>query len=217
MRTRKLPFLSVLVAEIFLTHVSAQEYPLTNRDLRATTVSPASGVATMVFTADPALSGEDIFEVVSSGPGVVVTLLVPSGVEIGSSNASSMGFGYDTLAVTTAADTTIPALLGVPGFHTLIRLPENAPPGSYTIKFDPSAANGSALVIGSYFSSSSVRAGLFTGKPPYRVGENIGFSGIVYDGAAPVTGATATLSIGDPTDASSESQRGPAASPLRCG
>ncbi len=196
-------FLTALAAGTFLMHAGAQDYPLTNRDLRATTVSPALGPATLVFTADPSLAGEDVFDVVSSDAGVVVTLLVPNGVEIGRDNASGQGFRYEVLQAGAFANGMIPGSLAVPGTHTVIQLPGNAMPGSYIIKIDPSAAAGNTLVIASYFSSSTVRAGLLTGKASYQVGEYVVLSGMVYDGSTPVTGATAMLSVGDATDASS--------------
>ena len=196
MNIPKLALITVLAATL-LMHASAQNYPLTNRDLHATTVSPAFGPATLAFTADPSSAGEDIFDVVSSDPGVLVTLLAPSGVEIGGDNASGQGFGYQIIPVGAFSSGLTPGSLAVPGTHTVIQLPANAMPGTYTIELGSSGASGSALVIASYFSSSRVRAGLAAGKPSYQVGENVVFSGIVYDGSTPVTGAKATLSVVD--------------------
>src|SRR5437764_10158542 len=110
---------TALAAGFILMDASAQEYALTNRDLRATTVSAASGPATLVFTADPSVAGEDLFDVVSSDPGVVITLLVPSGVEIESNNASGQGFRYEIIQAGAFSNRMIPGSLAVPGAHTL--------------------------------------------------------------------------------------------------
>ena len=70
---------------------------LTNRDTRAVTLA-AGTTATIPPVADPSVAGGDFFDVVSSDPAVVISLVLPGGVEINAGNADALGATWMVLA-----------------------------------------------------------------------------------------------------------------------
>ena len=176
--------------------------PFTNRDMQAVTLGSGAGSLVLPFVADPADGGGDLFDIVSSDAGVTATLMLPDGTELDRTKAQSLGFDFEIIDSTKLNGATLVGPLTVPGIHTLIRLPAGSKAGSYAVKLNPGSIGGTALVVASYFSSSGVRAGLFVGKPTVQIGDKIAFSGLVFDGGKPLTGAKAVLTIADPRDAS---------------
>ncbi len=172
---------------------------LTNRSLQAQTVSPSSGPALIQFTADPSLAGGDVFHVITFDPNVVVSLLAPNGMEINTGNAPALGYTYTTLPTGTFTD-YIPSPFAAAGTHTVITLPSSSVPGMFAVKVDGSKTSGPTVVIAEYFSSSTVRAGLAAGFSQYQQGDVVVLTGLLFDGSTPITGASATVGVVDPTD-----------------
>lgn len=201
-----LPVLQLLLVSISSAQIVIDPAPqvlLVNRDIRAITVPAGSAAILIPFSADPAPGGGDLFDVVSSKPGGIITLILPSGIEINASNATAQGFSYTIIPEGAFTNTLIPSALATSGTHTLIQLPPSSPPGTYQVKVNASTVTSDTLIIASYFSSSSVRAGLLTDSPLYRLGDTVLLVGILFDGSTPVAplGTTVTASIGDPSDA----------------
>jgi hypothetical protein len=172
---------------------------LINRSQQAQTLSTAGGPALFTFTADPSLAGGDLFHVMTSDPAVVVSLLTPGGTEINAGNADSLGYSYANLDGRQFVS-SIPWPFLPQGTHTLIVLPPSSMPGSWQVKVDASAASAPVVAIVEYLSSSTIRAGLTAGAGHFQMGDTAILAGLVFDDVMPVTGAAATVAIGDPTD-----------------
>src|ERR1017187_1366568 len=108
---------------------------LSGRDTRAFTV-PAGGRGSADFTCDPLPAGGDVFDVTTSNPAAVVSLLLPNNVEVNAANATSLGFSFTTLAAGALTTTLIPSILSTAGTHSLIILPAGSAAGKYVVKVD---------------------------------------------------------------------------------
>ena len=194
--------LCVLLASVVSAQVTSSsdpKVPLTSSDTAVAAI-PAGGISTPIqFTVDPAPGGGDFFDIVSSHPQAVITLILPGGAEINSANAQAQGFSFEI--ITTTDEDSFESLLALPGTHTVIGLPPSAPPGIYRIKIDGTAVTGNEAVVASYYSSSSVRAAAVTDAGTYRIGDTVIVSAIIRDGSTPVTGATVSASVGDVSQA----------------
>ena len=197
------PLTTLLFTLLLCTVCSAQvitksrlDVQLTATDSKAQLVN-AGTTQQLSFTADPRSIGGDIFEVVSSTPDAIISLIVPDGTEITSSNAALFGYSYSTFTNDNSAPVSMPSLINTPGTHTLITLPPASAAGSYSIKVIAPAGPDNTLVIASYLSSSAVRAGLVADSQWYRIGQTIVFSALVFNGETPVTNATVTLAVDD--------------------
>lgn len=193
-----LMFGSVSAAQIVID--PTPNVQVTNRDTRAVTAPGGSRSTLIPFTVDPSVGGGDAFDVAVSNPAAVVTLILPDDTEVGASNADALGFVYTIIPEQTFDNTIIPSLLAVRGTHALIRIPPSSLSGTYRVRVDASGASDDTLVIASYISTSSVRAGLLTDSPLYRSGDTVLLVGLLFDGSTPVRGATAVVRIGDPKD-----------------
>jgi len=180
---------------------SSRDIQLSARSTQAITVPPGTAAALIPFVVDPSTAGGDLFDVSVLDPGAVVTFLTPAAVEINAGNATGLGFFYVVTPAGAFNGTIIPSQFSSPGEHTILRLPANSPAGEYKVKINTQALSASTVALASYYSSSPVRAGVATAAQLYRVGESIGISGLLFNGAAPVTGATVVARIGDPTSA----------------
>ena len=177
-----------------------QDVLMSSQNGSAVTVPPGSSSFLVPMVADPPVDKQDVFDIVSDNASAIITLILPNGIEVTANNAQSLGYTY--------AASTIPAENGLQslapfftsGNHTLISLPVGAPVGTYQVKINTSNISTETLVIVSYYSSSSLRIGLLTDAATYRVNDKVVLSGLVYDGATPVTGATVTVLIGDDND-----------------
>src|ERR1700682_5172560 len=95
--------------------------PISGYDARGAEL-PANAASTLLpFTFESDTTGNNIFNVVTSDPGVIVSLILPSGLEITSSNAASLGFTYTVLGDNTGMD--VESILSLPGTQTLIQVP----------------------------------------------------------------------------------------------
>lgn len=192
-----LNLLLVLTTSAQVISTDKRVLPLTNFDTRAAAI-PVGAVSTPIqFTVDPGGSGSDFFDVVSSHPQAVISLILPGGAEINAGNAEAQGFSFDVITIGDEEESLTAPIFQLPGTHTVIGLPASSPPGTYQIKIDGSNVTGDHAVVASYYSSSPVRVGAVTDAATYRVGDTVIVSAVVFNDSTPVTGATVTASIGD--------------------
>ncbi len=169
---------------------------LAARDSRALAVAPGSANNLIAFSADPQNGARDMFHVISQETGLVITLIKPDGSEINATNATQQGFGYSVVNGSEYLNNPVLPAFSTPGTHTLFLLPAFSPRGTYQVRINATQVTASNVVIATYSSSSLIRAGLVTDAPTYRVGETVTLSGLLFDGAEPLTGANVSVAIG---------------------
>lgn len=177
------------------TESSPLDASLTAQDVRGIVVVAGTTGGVIPLLADPKTSGGDILDIVTTNASATVSLVLPSGLEINSSNAAGQGFAYQVLPNGTMTNSPIPSVFSTAGTHTVIKFPASSVPGNYQIKIASSPQPDDHLVVASYFSSSTVHAGLLTDSPHYQMGDRVVISGLLFDGSTPVTGATVTAAI----------------------
>jgi hypothetical protein len=181
------------------TESSPLDASLTAQDVRGTVVIAGTTAGVIPFLADPQTSGGDILDIVTTNANATISLVLPSGLEINSSNAAAQGFGYQVLPNGTMTNSPIPSVFSTSGTHIVIKFPASSVPGNYQIKIASPPQPDDYLVVASYFSSSTVHAGLVTDSPHYQVGDRVVISGLLFDGSTPITGASVTAAIRDPS------------------
>ncbi len=67
---------------------------LSGYDTRGSIVPANSSSTLLSFTFEGDSAGNNVFEVATSDPGVVVSLVLPSGMKVTSANAASLGFTF---------------------------------------------------------------------------------------------------------------------------
>jgi hypothetical protein len=158
---------------------------------------PANSASTLLnFTVEGDTAGNNVFHVLTSDPGVIVSLILPSGAEITSSNAASQGFTYTALPDGTGID--VDSVFSLPGSQTLIQIPGGQASGTYSIKANATSVNAVSEIIASYYASSNVRTGVTTSSSNYKVGDSVVLSGMVFEAGSPITGATVTAAVSAP-------------------
>jgi hypothetical protein len=168
---------------------------------------PANSPSTLLnFTVEGDATGGNAFHVVTSVPGVIVSLILPSGLEITSSNASSFGFTYTVLPDNTGAD--VESVLSLPGTHISMQIPAGQVSGVYSIKVNATNVNTDSAILASYYPSSNVHAAVTTNSSTYKVGDTVVLSGLVFDSATPITGATVTAAVSTPLSLASQTSVG---------
>jgi hypothetical protein len=172
-------------------------------------MAPAGSISTLLsFTVEADTAGNDFFDVVTSDPAVVISLILPSGVEVTSANATAMGFTLTIIPAGTNDTVEIPSALSLPGTHTTIQIPGGQTSGTYMVKANASAATAGAAVLATYFSSSTAKAAVTTDAANYKVGDTVVLSGLVFDGATPVTGATVVAAVSSPVSLAAQTSIG---------
>ena len=170
---------------------------------------PANTPSTLLsFTVEGDSTGGNTFDVLTSDPGIVVSLIVPSGVEVTSANAASLGFTYTVVPNGTLSEIEIPSLLSMPGTHTVIQIPGGQPSGIYQVTANASTVNVPSGIVATYFSSSTVGVTGTTDAANYATGGTVILSGLAFDGSTPVTGATVTAAISTPASLSGQATVG---------
>jgi hypothetical protein len=165
-------------------------------DVRGTSM-PANWASTLLnFTVEGDAAGNNIFDVVTTDAGVIISMILPSGVEVTSSNAASLGFTYTVLPDLTGDD--VESIFTFPGTHTLIQIPGGQPSGIYSVKANASSENTTSAMIASYYAASTVTAGVTASSSAYKVGDTVVLSGLLFDGTTPVIGATASAGVSVP-------------------
>jgi Tol biopolymer transport system component len=183
---------------------SSLDVSLTAQNARAIGVRTGESGGIVSLVADPQSKGGDIFDIISNNPNAAISLVLPGGMEINATNAASLGFKYQIVADGTFTRSIFPSFLSAPGTHTVIKLPPSSMPGTYQVKVQSSPATSDYFVVASYYSSSPVKAALVTDFPQYPVGDTVVISGLLFDGKTPITGATVTAVIGDPSNLNAE-------------
>jgi hypothetical protein len=166
-------------------------------DSRASAV-PANSATTMLnFTVEGDTAGMNAFDVITSDPGVLVSLILPSGSEVTSANASGLGFTFTIIPEDSTPD-DVPSVLSLPGTHTIIEIPGGQPSGLYKIKADATSVSTTSGIIATYFPSSKVRAAASTNANTYKIGDTVVLSAFVFDSTTPITGASISAAVSTP-------------------
>jgi hypothetical protein len=166
-------------------------------------VVPAGSASTVLsFTVEGDIEGNNSFDVATSDPSVIVSLILPSGTEVTSSNAASLGFSFTTVAAGTNDNVQSLTPMSFPGTHTVIQIPGGQPSGTYQIKANASSSTADSGIIATYFASSTVGVSATTDSANYAVNDTVIISGLAFDGTTPVTGATVTAAVSVPSSLS---------------
>jgi hypothetical protein len=168
---------------------------LTANDTRGSVVTAHSTSTLLTFTVEGDTTGGNFIDVATSDPAVVVSLILPSAIEVTSANAASLGFIFTIVADGGFAGADVPSALSIPGTHTVIQIPGGQLSGVYSIKADATGANADSGMLATYFSSSTVRATATTNAATYKVGDTVILSGLVFDQATPIRGATVNAAV----------------------
>lgn len=196
------------VFALYDTTLAAQSVPLpsttvqlTGTDMRAAVATAGSTSTLLSFTVEGDTVGDNWFDVATSNPNVAVSLVLPSGTEMTTGNAASLGFTFTTVAPGTNDNAEIPSVLSLPGVHTFIQIPGGQPSGTYQIKGNAAAVTSDSAIIATYFSSSTAMVAALADAANYKIGDTVVLSGLVFDGTTPVTGATLTATVSSDTGA----------------
>lgn len=195
----------ILVAVVFawsaLTPMQSQVLPaagskvvLTGLNTKTARVLAGSSTTTVDLMID-AIDPNDLIEVITSNPGVTISLIPPSGPEVNGSNALSFGYGW--YVITGSGNSLIP--VSTPGTHALIRLPANAAIGLYRVKANATGVAVDSELQATSLSNAGVLCGLSTNSF-FRAGERVILTALLFDNRKPVTGATGSISITPFTD-----------------
>src|SRR5262245_53695975 len=151
------------------------------------------------FQVDVEGRDSEVFDVISASPGAIVTLILPNGTEINSSNAAAFGYIYGVEAEDSEAitDRLLITFMSLSGTHTIIQLPSTAPSGTYQIKINTVGVITDTEIAASYITGSRIRVALATRESTYNVGQSVVLSALVFNGSTPVTNATVVASVMD--------------------
>lgn len=138
----------------------------------------------------------------------MVSLILPSGAEVTSANAASLGFTFTVVAPGGFAGSGLPSILSLPGTHTIIQVPSGQVSGVYKIKADATNANADSGMIATYVPSSTVRTSATTDSANYKAGDTVILSGLIFDDTTPITGAIVTASVSTPVSLASQATLG---------
>jgi hypothetical protein len=168
---------------------------LTGTDARSAVVPAGSTSTLLTFTVEEDTTGNNFFDVATSDPAVVVSILLPSSAEVTAANAPALGFTFTTAVAGTNDRVEIPSVLTLPGTHTIIQIPGGQVSGTYQIKANAGATTSDSGMLATYFSSSSAEVTAATDADNYKIGDTVILSGLVFDGTSPITGASVTAAI----------------------
>lgn len=175
--------------------------PMTRIATAATVVPAGSSSTELTFTADPGAAGGDWFDAVSSQPGVVITLQLPSDTQVTASNAASLGFAW---VVYDRSEQDLLSVFELPGRHTFVQLPAGVGAGAYRIRANATGVAVDSSLTVTYNSSSPVTAGVMTNAPSYRIGDSVVLAGLVMNGSSAVSGATVMAEVTRVADVSTQ-------------
>lgn len=102
-------------------------------DARSAQVPAGSATTLLAFTLETDQTGDNKFHVITSDPNVLVSLILPSGVEINAGNATSLGFTFQAISADDIAAEDVPSPLSLPGYHTVIQVPASQPSGAAAV------------------------------------------------------------------------------------
>jgi hypothetical protein len=84
-------------------------------DARSAVVPAGSTSTLLAFTLESDTTGGNFFDVSTSDPSVVVSIILPSGTEVTSANAASLGYTFTVVPDGTYAVAQIPSVFAFPG------------------------------------------------------------------------------------------------------
>lgn len=161
-------------------------------------VPPQSQATTVDLTVDESPEGGGVIDVLATQPGLVISLVLPTGVEVTATNAASLGFGFEIYTIAPEAPSLLISPMLTPGTHTVFELPPGQVSGVYHVKADSTGVATETGLIVSYHSSSQVRAALTTTGAVYKPNDAVVLSALVFNGSTPVTGAAVTARSPNP-------------------
>jgi hypothetical protein len=175
MNTRR-ALCSVVVLFSLSINVGAQTVPnspatvqMSGYDTRGSGVVAHTNSTMLSFTLEGDTTGNNSFEIVTSDPGVAVSLILPSSLEVTSVNAASLGFTFTTIPEGTVADDQIQLVFSLPGTHTIISVPGGQISGLYNIKANATSVIADSGIIATYYPSSRVRTLASTNSTNYKM------------------------------------------------
>ncbi len=192
-------FLVSLVPVSVQSHAQNGGLAAQARDVRSALIQPGTASTLLPFVVDPSGQGGDLFQILSSEPGAIVTLILPNGTEVSSSNAASLGYQYDVIPAINPnlnADTP-PSPFSNPSTQTLITLPQTVPAGNYQVKVNASTPTRKTLIVATYFSTSAIITSVVTDEEDYKVGDTVVVSAFVFNNTTPITNANVVATGGD--------------------
>ncbi len=164
----------------------------TSAYIQPATVQPGSSPTTINLVVDTQPSGGDQIEIVTSDPGIVVSLVTPSGMQVTAATAASLGISWTTSSANDNDYSDFLDPFSIPGTHTSIELPAGSVSGMYQVVADGRNIENEAGILIQYFSPSLVVFGAATDSASYRVGESVTLAGFLSDGAMPIQNASVT-------------------------
>ena len=127
----------ILILTLVQSYAPAQIFPfragepvgLFGVDTQLAPVAAGSAATLLTVTADPSIGGGDLFDIFLQNSQLAVSLILPGGVEVTSSNASSLGFGYAAYQVP-SSNRLQEIIFARAGAHVVITLPASQAPGT---------------------------------------------------------------------------------------
>jgi len=85
----------------------------------------------------------DFLDILTTGPKLNITLILPDGQSLTQTNAEKLGYPWDVYSKSRLEEMGFPpdTLISGPGEHTLISIPEEAQSGDYRVGIDPGKAD----------------------------------------------------------------------------
>jgi hypothetical protein len=172
-------------------------------------VPPSTSATYLDLIVDASPNGGDFIDVLSPNSQVVVSLVLPTGVVVTPSNASSLGFSVlqqVNNAGTAASGVFTP--FDALGAHTTFILPAAAPGGTYQIQANSTNVTTPTTISVMYFSIAGVTASAAADKALYNTGDNALLTALAFSGGTQVTGANATATVIPPVSLNSSTTIG---------
>jgi hypothetical protein len=146
------------------------------------------------LTLDPSPSGNDLLHVWTP-EAVPISLRLPSGTIVNSSNAQSLGFEFGQ-EISDGSDPAGDDFGGIieigaaPGAHIVIEFPENQAAGTYHLLADTSAKTATIGGMAEWHSTSPLVAGCQTEAKLFRAGDAVTVVCVVAEEQSPVANVT---------------------------
>lgn len=160
----KLAFAAMLAAVAYAQMPADQPVfiPAQAMCVRVTAVPPSTPATYLDLSVDPSSDGGDVIDVVSSNAQVVISLVLPNGIEVTPTNASGLGFTVfqRVVPLVSSGQSSSLTLFEAVGAHTTFGLPANSPGGVYRVKANSTGVAASANVSATYLPLSGPTAGL---------------------------------------------------------
>jgi len=149
------------------------------------------------FVVDDA--GEIEIDVYSTVDNLAVTVVTPGGQIIDPTSVVTRGGTFATMQ-TFVSDDLFVSPLDLDGFHYVYDFP-TAGPGTYQVAFAAASLADEAPVVTRVATTSDLRAALFVSDTFVPLGDPLVLTAAVFSGTQPVTGASMTVDVRDPSGA----------------